>query len=119
MTSPLPRVGHVLISLAPGGLERLVVDWTNARNAAFGDSTRVGCLDATGELAAALPSGCVTSFSASRERVPWDRDAVRKIRAWIKTEGLTVLHSHNLAAHQYVTLATRGTRVRHVHTEHG
>ena len=30
-----------------------------------------------------------------------------------------VVHSHNLAAQQYAVLATLGTRVRHVHTQHG
>ncbi|MDA0578078.1 MAG: glycosyltransferase [Verrucomicrobia bacterium] len=119
MTSPVPKVGHVVISLAPGGLERLVVDWTLARNAAHAETTKVGCLDGLGELAADLDPGEVTSFDASRERLPWDREAVRKLRAWVRREGLSVVHSHNLAAQQYAALAVRGTGVRHVHTEHG
>ena len=46
-----PQILHLVISLAPGGLERLVVDWANARNRRYPGSTRICCLDELGELA--------------------------------------------------------------------
>ncbi len=124
MTTPgVPIVVHVVIALEPGGLERLVVAWTNARNRQHPGSTAVWCLDAPGALAPAVDGDAVRTLHARRRRFPWDRAAVRRLRAWLQ-EGvaggpIAVLHSHNLAAQQYVALALRGRATGHVHTEHG
>lgn len=122
----IPSVCHVAISLAPGGLETLVVLWTNARNAAHPGSTSVACLDAEGELAGLLQPSLggapIRCLHARRSRVPWDAAAVRRLRAQLLDGpggAATIVHSHNLAAQQYAALAVRGTSVRHVHTEHG
>ena len=133
----IPHVIHLVPSLAHGGLERLVVDWTNARNVRHPASTSVVCLDEPGELASlVLPevgargsevrdqtSGGVSCVHADRSLFPWDGRAVRRLRR--KAEGgklkalSPIIHSHNLAAQQYAALACLGTRVRHVNTEHG
>jgi glycosyltransferase involved in cell wall biosynthesis len=112
-------VVHVVISLEPGGLERLVVRWTRRRNETQPGSTAVCCLDKAGALAADLPSGTVTSLAAARNRFPWDRVAVRRLRAFAVERGAAILHSHNLAAQQYAVLAAWRTGMRVVHTEHG
>jgi glycosyltransferase involved in cell wall biosynthesis len=117
------RVIHLVIALEPGGLERLVVDWTNARNRQQPDSTWVACLDAAGPLAGEVEGGRVHVLSARRGRRPWDRAAVRELRALLvrAADGAerVVIHSHNLAAQQYAVLAARPAGVRHVYTQHG
>ena len=121
---------HVVISLAPGGLEKLVVDWTNARNARYPGSTTVVCLDEPGALAVEVEGNAVCCLSTKRGRFPWDMAAVEKLRSEIRRQNQergtknqehssTVLHSHNLAAQQYAVLAALGTGVKHVHTQHG
>lgn len=123
--SDLPRIWHVVISLEFGGLERLVVDWTNARNRRQPGSTAICCLDAPGALAPLVEGGAVVALQASRGRFPCDLAALRTLRRLaLRTAGgcgraADLLHSHNLAPQQYAALARLGTRLRHIHTEHG
>jgi hypothetical protein len=120
MEARIPRVAHLVIALAHGGLERLVVDWTNARNRRYPGSTVIWCLDAPGELAVQVEGDAVWCAEAERARFPWDRAAVRRMKSNGASHGtLDVVHSHNLAAQQYAALVTRGTSMRHVHTQHG
>ena len=131
--TPIPHVIHLVISLAPGGLERLVVDWTNARNKRHPGSTLICCLDERGALASQVESNAVVCLGATRSRKPFDVVAVRNLRQLLSTlpsmtptlttqqpnNSTTVLHSHNAAAWQYGVLACLGKSIRHVHTEHG
>jgi glycosyltransferase involved in cell wall biosynthesis len=119
MNGVTPKVIHVAVTLEPGGLERLVVRWTQRRNGRCSDSTVVCCLDGPGTLAAHLPAGTVVALEAERGRNPWDRDAVRRLRRLARERGVKVLHSHNLAAQQYAVLAAMGAGLRVVLTEHG
>ena len=93
MTSPTidsssarPAVAHLVVSLAHGGLERLVVDWTNARNRRWPGSTWVVCLDEPGDLAPQVEEGCVMCLQADRSRSPWDRAVVATLRAWLSEQ---------------------------------
>jgi len=130
------QVIHLVISLAHGGLERLVVDWTNARNRRSPGTTRVVCLDSLGELAPQVAGGSVSCVNAHRNRWPWDRAAVLLICHELETrdpkpETASVLHAHNLAAWQYAVLAKigmafqcgrrapRGESLRLIYTQHG
>ncbi len=113
-----PRVAHVLLSLAHGGLERCVVEWTRVRDGRLPGETCVICLDELGALEGELPEGSVRLASADRGRWPWDRGAVRRLRGMLHDQGIDVVHSHNVAAQQYAGLAAQGV-CRHVHTEHG
>ncbi len=116
----IPQVCHVVISLNHGGLEKLVVDWTNARNRRQPGSTAVCCLDVAGDLAGDVLGDAVFCLEARRGRFPWDMAAVTRLRTWAVARGATtILHSHNLAAQQYAALAARGTGLGHLHTEHG
>lgn len=110
-----PKVLHLVISLAPGGLERLVVDWTSGRNLRITGSTVVCCLDEPGLLA----GGGVHVLGARRGRFPVDFGAVFRLRRLLQRETFRVVHSHNAAAQLYAGLAAAGTGIRHVHTEHG
>ena len=126
-----PVVIHLVISLAPGGLERLVVDWTNTRNQRDPGSTRIVCLDEPGALAVQVDGDNMDCLYAKRARWPFDVSAVYRLRKklhQICLRGITatggetlpvVLHSHNAAAWQYGALACWGTNLRHIHTEHG
>ena len=139
----VPHVIHLVISLAPGGLERLVVDWTNARNRRHPGSTLICCLDEKGVLAGQVEGDAMISLAATRSRRPFDIAAVRQLRKLLScsvaellrenSKGIlfsssttqqlnnltTVLHSHNVAAWQYGVLACMGKGIRHIHTEHG
>lgn len=112
------KVIHLVISLAYGGLEKLIVQWTNLRNDQHPGSTRVCCLDAVGDLAADL-NGNADCVAADRGRFPWDRKAVQRLRDLFRETDCDVVHSHNLAAQQYAAIAARPTRVRHIYTQHG
>ncbi len=124
-SSHTPRVLHVVISLQPGGLEKLVVEWTAYRNRSAPGSTAVCCLDSetAGELA--VGDGSVFRLDADRGKFPWDHRAARRLRNLCRGRDadvhapFDVVHSHNLAAWQYAALATWRTDVRHIHTEHG
>lgn len=126
----LPSLFHLVISLQPGGLERLVVDWTNARNRQHPGSTRIVCLDEPGALAGQVEGGAVICLHANRSRPPFDYIAVGRLRQLLSEAFApsatyypgnltTVLHSHNAAAWQYGCLACAGKGIWHVHTEHG
>lgn len=119
--APSCKVVHLVLSLCPGGLERLVVEWTNVRNARLHDSTRVLCLDEAGPLAREIRGSVPVAFRANRARWPMDVGVAIRIRRCLKGAGAgpCVIHSHNLAAWQYASVAAAGTAVRHVHTEHG
>jgi len=129
-----PIVIHIVISLEPGGLERMVVSLTNARNKLYPGSTYICCLDKPGTLAADVEGEFVFSLNAERSRFPWDRTAVQslKTRAGKLLSSLSttnheprntnmrmVCHSHNLAAWQYAVLSARGSRMQVVYTQHG
>ncbi len=140
----LPRVLHVVISLQPGGLEKLVAEWTTQRNRLAPGRTAVCCLDSS-DTTDVLPGNVpVVTLDAERGRFPWDRRAVRRLREFCLGTGVLreerrsrrapgeerlttrtpnepfdVIHSHNLAAWQYAALAIRSGEAFHVHTEHG
>jgi glycosyltransferase involved in cell wall biosynthesis len=113
---PVPHVVHVVTSLACGGLERLVVDWTNERNRRMPGSTSVCCFDEPGELASQV-DGRVACVGLNRARKPLDWAGLSRLRRLLKLA--QVVHTHNLAALQHATLAGWGLPLGRVHTEHG
>lgn len=114
------RVIHIVISLEPGGLEKLVVDMANWLNSKAPDLADICCLDSAGQLSGAVKSGRVTVLNADRGKWPYDFKAVSGIRKLIKDyPEEIVLHAHNLAAWQYAVLAKRGTSAKLVYTQHG
>jgi glycosyltransferase involved in cell wall biosynthesis len=120
--STVPTLLHVVVSLAPGGLERLVVDLTNGRNERWPGRAAVCCLDEAGAMAGQLGGAPPRVMAARRDRFPMDWAAVWRLRRVVRSlarEGNAAVHSHNLASWQYATCATLGLGVPHVHTEHG
>jgi glycosyltransferase involved in cell wall biosynthesis len=114
---PFPRILHVVLSLHPGGTERLVVELATRLHA--GMPTAVCCLDELGEWAARLGEHGVAVSSLGRR--PGFRpglgaavaDAARRHRA-------TVVHAHHYSPFVYAALArVWAPGLRLVFTEHG
>lgn len=138
-----PLVLHLVLALNAGGLEKLVVEWTNARNRLYPGSTFILCLDAPGAMADQVEGEVLQCVHARRSRFPWDRVAVQSIRRAIAQQraamngapgaaaptlkagtchaacGPVILHSHNLAAWQYAVLVGSPGGIKRVHTQHG
>ncbi|WPJ97721.1 glycosyltransferase [Coraliomargarita algicola] len=115
----MKRIAHLVINLNHGGAEQLVVRWALQRLQQDAQSTYVITLDEPGALAEQLPQTNHYCLSAQRQRKPWDRTAMRRLRQFLKEKSIDVLHSHNLAAQQYAVLGTVGSAVAHVQTQHG
>ena len=87
----VPIVIHVVVSLDHGGLERLVVDWTNERNRRHhavsltsSGWTSICCLDKPGDLAGEVNGDVVVCVNAKRGRKPFDIAAVLRLRLLIR-----------------------------------
>jgi glycosyltransferase involved in cell wall biosynthesis len=120
LSPPPPRVAHLLLSLEHGGLEQCVLQWTLERNKRIPNSTIVICLDSLGPLARQLPTDICHTLNARRNRRPWDRTAVKKLRKLLKRHQIGIIHSHNTAPRQYAALALVGNKdIAHIYTDHG
>jgi glycosyltransferase involved in cell wall biosynthesis len=119
LTDILKRLAHISSQLAAGGLEQLIVRWSNARNVTIPGSTSVYCLDKKGEMAEQLDPYRIRCADAQRARFPWDREAVKKLAEFCVEDRIEVIHSHNMAAWQYGALLSRATGIPHVYTQHG
>lgn len=109
------RIGHVVQALATGGLERVVCDLASHQPGAV-----VYCLDEAGELAAAFPALRVEVIGARRRGRPYmDWAALGRLRRCWQRDGIDLVHTHGMAAHQYGGLAARLARLPSVHTKHG
>ncbi|MET0226035.1 MAG: glycosyltransferase [Dokdonella sp.] len=118
--NPAPlAVTHVVENLNRGGLERVVIDLVLAQRAA-GDRVRVVCLFEPGALAGELTSRGV-EVSACRKGSGFDLAALRRLRVLLGADDAhTVVHTHNLLAHDYAALALLGIRrSAFLNTRHG
>lgn len=98
---------HGVLSLAVGGLERIVVALAKHENAA------VVCVESPGELA-----GEVTAYCLHK---PPGRDAayIAKAESLLRELRPSVLHTHQIGAAWYLAPAAKRLGIRVVHTEHG
>jgi glycosyltransferase involved in cell wall biosynthesis len=112
-------IGHVVLSLDVGGLERVVATLARAQREA-GARVSVYCLDRPGMLAAALPAAGVPVRIVGRSARGFDASAVLRLARMLRADGVQIVHCHNYGALLYGALAARlvrGTRV--VYTVHG
>jgi glycosyltransferase involved in cell wall biosynthesis len=121
MTPPATglAIGHVVLSLDVGGLERVVATLSRAQHDA-GDRVTVYCLDRDGALAASLPGAGVPVHTVRRSGRGFDASAVLRLARMLRADGVKVVHCHNHGALVYGALAARlvsGARV--VYTIHG
>ena len=112
------RITHVVENLNRGGLERVVIDLALAQKAA-GHDCRVVCLYEEGLLAGELRAHGI-AVDACRKGRGFDTGALRRMRALLRAHETEILHSHNMIAHAYAALASRGLGVRRfLNTRHG
>ena len=110
------RVLQLVLSLSPGGTERLVIDLCQQLSDRV-DSTVV-CLDHKGAWAAELEAGGVPVIALQRQ--PGFQPALaRTIARLIKANGIDVVHCHHYSPYVYGVLASVLTRTPLVFTEHG
>jgi glycosyltransferase involved in cell wall biosynthesis len=112
-----PRVLQVVLSLNPGGTERLVADLATRLNAAL--PTAICCLDQPGDWAPDLERQGIRV--ASLDRKPGFHSSLGRALAGVAADhGATVLHAHHYSPFVYSALARLsrpGLKV--VFTEHG
>lgn len=112
------KITHLVENLERGGLERVVIDLAGAQRGA-GHDCRVICLFEPGALAGQLQALGV-EVQACGKRDGLDIAALRRLRAMLKAEPDSVLHTHNAAAHYHGALASAGLALPCVvNTRHG
>lgn len=112
-----PRVLQVVLSLNPGGTERLVLDLVGRLHDEIPMS--VCCLDGEGAWASQLRDRGVVVSSLHRTPGfhPW---LGRKIHALARRHGATLMHAHHYSPFVYSSLAKMWSpRTQLVFTEHG
>ncbi|MFN7983335.1 MAG: glycosyltransferase [Vicinamibacterales bacterium] len=110
------RVVHVVLSLAIGGLEAVVVHL--AGRATRRCTPHILCLESVGPLAEQLGGTGVPVECIGAPALPVT-ESVRRLRRRLRELNPQVIHTHNEKAHIHGALATLGWRVPLVHTRHG
>ena len=112
------RVVHVVLSLDPGGLERLVIDLVR-EGRMLGQLASVACLERPGLLAPELEALRVPVFCV--EKRPGLRpEVIGRLRKLFEILRPDVVHTHQIGALCYAGPAARRAGVPVVvHTEHG
>ena len=112
-----PRVLQVLLSLHPGGTERLVLELASRLHAEL--PTAVCCLDERGAWASTLEDNGIRVTALGR-RPGFQPSLGTRIAALVKQHGATVVHAHHYSPFVYSAVARLqhpGTRL--IFTEHG
>jgi L-malate glycosyltransferase len=117
LTSSNPGVLHVVLSLSPGGTERLVVDMV--RGLRQRHRTAVCCLDEAGSWGEALRAEGTRVDVLSR-RPGFHPGLAKRIAAIADAQDATVLHCHQYTPFVYGCLArVFSPKLRVIFTEHG
>lgn len=112
-------IGHVVLSLDVGGLERVVATLAGAQHRA-GARVIVYCLDRAGDLAEPLPEAGIPVHVVGRGGRGFDASALLRLARRLRADGVGVVHCHNHGALVYGALAARMARgPRVVYTVHG
>lgn len=110
------RVLQVVLSLSPGGTERLVIEICK-RVAGKVDST-ICCLDDPGQWAVELERIGMPVIALKRS--PGFHPALgRQIASIVRERNIDVIHCHHYSPYIYGLLASRMTGARLIYTEHG
>lgn len=110
------RVMQLVLSLSPGGTERLVIEICKQLSDRV--ESVVVCLDDRGEWAAELESAGVPVM-ALRRRPGFQPGLARQIARLISLHRIDVVHCHHYSPYVYGLLASVVTRAQLVFTEHG
>jgi glycosyltransferase involved in cell wall biosynthesis len=108
---------HLTLSMDSGGIENLIL--TMARHIDKDQySMVVGCLDSGGVLLAEVEKLGIDTFVLSR-KPGFDLGLVFRLAGILRRKNISIVHTHNQAAHFYGTLAALFSPVRSViTTEH-
>jgi len=114
-----PRVVHVVLSLEIGGLEVLVLQMARAtvqRN----EPCTIVCLDRGGPLVERARHEGIDVHVLGRKGSTIDRKALAGLRSILSRGDVNIVHTHNIEAMFYGSLASLGMRrCNVVHTQHG
>jgi L-malate glycosyltransferase len=110
------RVLQVVLSLSPGGTERLVIELSRRLRGQHGMS--VCCLDEPGAWAGELTSESI-SVTALRRRPGFAPEIGRRIADVARQEGATILHCHHYSPFIYGMIARWWHPAHVIFTEHG
>ena len=114
-----PVIAHVVLTLDIGGAEVLVTRMVDSLRE-VGFHPCVVCLDAEGSLAAAVRRGGTSVTCVERRPGILDLACVRRLRRFFLDTGVTLVHTHDLEAFSYGSLAAwLAGRIPAVHTQHG
>ena len=112
-----PRVMQLVLSLSPGGTERLVIEL--CRRLANDVDSVVGCLDEPGEWAAEVAKLNIPVISLAR-RPGFHPSLSVRLGEVLKAQRINVIHCHHYSPFVYGLLAAvMHPSVRVVFTEHG
>lgn len=113
----LPRVAQLVLTLCPGGAERLAIELSRRLADRFGMA--VICLEEPGALAQTLNASGIDVIAIRRRQGfrPW---LARTIAELTRTHGIDVLHCQQYSPYVYGSLARLlRPSLRVIYTEHG
>ena len=110
------RVLQLVLSLSPGGTERLVIEICRQSRTRI-DSV-VCCLDERGAWAAELDALNIPVVALGRQP-GFHPELARKVADVIRRHRIDVVHCHHYTPYVYGLMASLRTRVKLVFTEHG
>jgi glycosyltransferase involved in cell wall biosynthesis len=113
--APKLSVMHVILSLDPGGLERVVIDLTREA-ARMGQTASILCIEKPGVLAPQAQA--VTNIHCSTKGPGLSWAVVDRIRSILREVRPDVVHTHQAAALFYLAPISRKFTPILVHTEH-
>lgn len=112
---PQLSVLHVVLSLDPGGLERVVIDL--AREApSVSQRASILCIERSGELARQAEAVTKIHCASKGPGLRWS--VVDKIRSILREVRPDIVHTHQAGALFYLTAISRGLMPVLAHTEH-
>jgi L-malate glycosyltransferase len=115
--TPRPRVGQLVLTLCPGGAERLAIELSRRLADRFGMT--VICLEDRGALAGALDANGIEVI-AIRRRQGFRPSLARTIAQLTRRHGIDVLHCQQYSPYVYGSLARLlRPSLRVIYTEHG
>ena len=110
-------IGHVVLGLKIGGLERVVVNLVNGlRDSRY--RCVVCCLEEGGQFLAEIERSASVIVLGKGHGIDWG--CIRRLAEYFRRENVDILHTHNPSPHFYGLAAAMmaGVRLR-VHTKHG
>ena len=103
------RIAHITLSMAPGGLENVIVNLTRETNKKL-FKVMVGCLDSGGELLDKINAAGFESFITGR-KAGLDWQLIPRVAKLFVKNKVHIVHTHNQAAHFYAGIAAKLAKI--------